>query len=789
VRTIASVTERERTHIEELLERQRGRSSFLTLRQCAGGWREAFGEAAARVPVPYRLYGEDEGQPVALGFPLRVSTKWEAFCRRIDRLANGEAAYRLALLRGETFDKAPLVEQRRSFAAELAELLENALAHDHGQRLPELLWLVVSREIASSVASALHSVSRHLPPHRHDELDTVRFAIGERLADIIERAESDAVARLRRVSGREPDARPLALGRILRQDLLPLVVDEAGESLQFLDAAAERHLRVPRQQFGQLTRRAAEELARLYEKDVNFRHALAAQEPDAGRLTPERLLLAAETLRLLEFWNHPEAPRLVADQREALRRLGRMLTRLEVACTLRRSVLPATDSDGKLISRLANRLVTLSPSTRPLDFTRPGVADSAVRRYGLLFDLAEFTQQLEEIRHRGHLWEEQGLLSMTRFLEQVEEIRARHRLKFEKFLGDGAFYSARSARPLLLAAAELRILYERLRHQGFPFDRGLRLAVNVGTYHLVPMTTRADDRPHFEFFGHALVELVRLTTGKTTKEVEDITDFLLAAGYDINRVLEFLEPVRHEARAPEHARERPYAAFVAENGELVNRGCVITETFLVDLETEYSGAALSRFEAYGLSWLAVPVEPDHPEGPWIGLRLLGSARLKGIEPGTLVEMVVLDQLPPGAETLPSAAMLVQSLHRLAGGWRDAEPSTAPPAEERIDPHLCVASTVGPSSTRAWFIGLYSAEQDALLHAHRVPLPGDRGGAPRGVAVPPPRRARHALPRPVPELLRRHHPPRGAAAAQRLLHLSPRHPASRPSVASGGPQPW
>ena len=89
----------------------------------------------------------------------------------------------------------------------------------------------------------------------------------------------------------------------------------------------------------------------------------------------------------------------------------------------------------------------------------------------------------------------------VRFHGQEDVLRGRFRLKFEKFLGDGAFYSGRSARSLLGMASELRLLYERLRRQGFGFDRGMRIAVNVGSYHLLPMVTATAERPQYEFFG------------------------------------------------------------------------------------------------------------------------------------------------------------------------------------------------------------------------------------------------------------------------------------------------
>jgi len=712
----------EASTIEQLLESSRRRGSFLTARQRGGAWREAWGSLAERLPRPYWLYGDDEVRPVALGFPLKVSRDWESFNRQLSRLVSSEAAYRLALLRAEPFDKAGLVEQRRAVAEGFSQALENALTHDHGQRLPELLWLLVTRETAMAIPHAMREITPRVPADRREEAEVIRFTIAERLAEIFRRAEVDAAGRLERRNFRLPPPETPSLAEVLRQDLLPWALDELGDSLLALAPFVERSLRLSRPQFTRLFTEVAPRVEKLLARDGNFRLALSLYEKDVESLSRERLLLHPGVLFLLPLWQHPEAPALIAQELQILQRLEGILTRFEVVAALRRAIFPVTAQDRQIIARLGAQFVTLSTGTRPLDFTHPGVTDSAVLRYGLLYDLADFTHQLEELRRRGRQWEQQGLLSMTTFLQQVEEIRARHRLKFEKFLGDGAFYSARSARPILLAAAELRILYERSRRQGFPFDRGLRLAANVGTYHLVPMMVGKVARPHFEFFGHALVELVRLTTGKTTKEVDDITDFLLAAGYDINRVLEFLEPVRHETRLPEHARERPYAAFLAENGELANLGGVVTESFLHDLDRELGEVPQLRTEAYGLRWLLLPFDPTRPEKPWIGLRLLGTARLKGIDPGPLAEMVVLDQPPADSEPIRPGTPLVQTLHRLAGHVEETGPTlqgagVTPP----IPPDLCVVSALDDYALRRWYLGIYSRDRDAVLNAHPVPL--------------------------------------------------------------------
>jgi len=141
---------------------------------------------------------------------------------------------------------------------------------------------------------------------------------------------------------------------------------------------------------------------------------------------------------------------------------------------------------------------------------------------------------------------------------------------------------------------------------------------------------------------HGLVELARLTTGKTTHEVEDITDFLIASGYDLNRVLEFLEPVRHATRFADLVKDRPYAAFIAENGEL-STWVAWCRRLPARPRGRVGELPMAEGEAFGTRWLLLATAPASELAPWIGLRFLGTALLKGLEPTPLAEMVVFEQ--------------------------------------------------------------------------------------------------------------------------------------------------
>jgi hypothetical protein len=712
--------ESQQTTVEEALKDSASRLTFLTGGEQAGGWRNVFGAAVERIPAPNWLYADDEKTPVALGFALRISTEWETLLRDLTRLVETETSYRRAVAFKQDVNKAALIDLRRTMVGRISELFEHAIFYDYGQRLPEVLWLVLTREIAERINAAVHEFEQDAPQIEERLLQELRYGIGSRLADVTFRARVHALDRVRHADSLQPSPASRTFAELLRDDLMPFVERRLGKDLREFRAYLQGHLRLDAARFQKLFDATTAQLVQLRSADAGFAQVMARLEPESATLPDDRLLYSRAVLDLLESWPNPRTPRLSADMRHLLADVAARCKRFEVIATLRERVFPVAERGSRPVTQLGRRVVALSRFTRPLDFTTPGVLASVVRRYGLLYDLVEFTQLLEELRRHGRTTEEGAMRMMVRFYAQIDEIRDRHRLKFEKFLGDGAFYSARSAKAVFLAGAELRSLYERLRQQGFPFDRGMRLALNVGTYHLLPMVPASADRPHFEFFGHGLVELARLTTGKTTHEVEDIADFLIAAGYDVHRVLQFLEPVRYASRFSEYFKERPYAAFIAENGELVNLGGVATEALLRDLEDEWSDAAMIEAEHKGHQWLLLPGGGTKDEPPWVGLRLLGTARLKGLDPTPLAEVVVFEQMPQPHRELPAGTGLLTKLHQIAGEPREEAPESGPAAVE-VDPTLCVISALEDESERTWYIGRYEEEVDAMLNAFRVRL--------------------------------------------------------------------
>src|SRR5207237_3249875 len=167
-----------------------------------------------------------------------------------------------------------------------------------------------------------------------------------------------------------------------------------------------------------------------------------------------------------------------------------------------------------------------SRATRPMDFGKPGVVDPMVHRFGLIYDISAFSETLGNIRRGGRKEEVSSYRQMLLFQRRLETIAQRHLLQFEKFLGDGAFYTTRRALRLVHAAVEIQRNYSDMKRKGFAFNKGLRIAINYGYYRLLPLRTGSDPSDRItEFYGPGIVELSRLTTGKANKEIEEIAAF------------------------------------------------------------------------------------------------------------------------------------------------------------------------------------------------------------------------------------------------------------------------
>jgi hypothetical protein len=229
---------------------------------------------------------------------------------------------------------------------------------------------------------------------------------------------------------------------------------------------------------------------------------------------------------------------------------------------------------------------------------------------------------------------------MLVFQRKLDSIAQRHLLQFEKFLGDGAFYTTRRALRLIRAAVEIQRFYSEMKRKGFAFNKGLRIAINYGYYRLLPMKAGADGERITEFYGPGIVELSRLTTGKANKEIEEFAAFLVSHGYDQAKVQVFFSPLARGVDVVDKEQQsREFYAYINVNGHLVNEGIVASMPLLQELSSELAGEAQQLFRLNAAQGSYIGFAPAVNGIDYIGIRLIGMVSLKGLDQVEIGEIV------------------------------------------------------------------------------------------------------------------------------------------------------
>ncbi len=507
---------------------------------------------------------------------------------------------------------------------------------------------------------------------------------------------------------------------IICQDQLLLIDSRPPQDLSQLGSYLQSRFRQNAEAVVEANKDVLERLRVLVERRSEVGKLLRLAVGSSLKFDRPECLLEPKLLDAIKTADLADTLNLSVVQMDLLHDLGLRLKTFELLAALRRRILPMQRQGTSLVLRGRSSATPIAKTTRPYDFTAPGVVDSSVRRFGLIYDLSNFTTVLEEVRKAGRMAEERALQFMYIFQNRLEAIRLRRRLTFEKFLGDGAFYTSRRALRVIAAASEIQQVYEQLRNIGFPFNHGIRIALNFGVYRLLPMLHPGPEAKRFEFFGHGIVELARLTTGKSAREVSDIAEFLIHSGYEPGEVDLFLSPLAAVRSGRDQIATRTYAATIDGHGELVNEGIVVALPFIeeLDLEMEFTTVSVATYDQ--VRWVVFPIDPGMPDTLFVGLRYLGVARLKGLPPQELAEALVLTELPEKRQEIPYKRPLVNLLRQHSQVEHRAAES-ALTDEETIETNLLVITYLLEDGKRKWIFGEYRDSDDVLLHAIQVPI--------------------------------------------------------------------
>ncbi len=607
------------------------------------------------LPMPRPIFLEDESATPLQGFPLLLSPGTLELRASLQDFIEAEEAVQVAGLRREAADPKVHAQAWERYVASLTRAVENATISSYGRQYPAVFWLQHSLDLARLFKDVPRRILRRDSELGRRHGDAIKYRMLDRYLDRVLSTTYDLVQRVAGATEEvEEELFPRLLNR-MRDNVLLLTEDYIGRDLAELSSYFTGSLGID----GRDLRKRLEELGRWHAaqlaNDADLRSAVTHLLKQDPRNDGHGLLVRPGYVAYLATLRGYDASRLLTPSLiQVWESLLVKLKEFELIHALRRMIVPIRMHGEHMVAgelpqgRAAGRgELRLSSATRPLDFMEPWVVDPRVERYGMIYDISDFSATLSMLHRAGAASQDGAFLTMFRFQRRVNSLAIAHRAKLEKYLGDGAFYSSREATNLLLCSVHLQRYYVEAVREGLPFDRGLRIALNFGPYRLIPMGGRPEEGERYEFFGPGLVELSRLTTGKATQEVDEVKTMLISQGYPETAVHRFFAPLGDKNVDVVDKREesRTFYAYINRNGTLHNNGMVATGPFIAQLDRELSEPRLYRTREGDRAYVVLTLE-DGKESLPVGIRKLGMAHLKGLEKLAVYEIIDAASLDP-----------------------------------------------------------------------------------------------------------------------------------------------
>ncbi len=715
-------------------------AQFRYVRSLYSALVEVFGDPDRVIPIPskIRFSGSAHHQ---YGFPVVANPRLRA---ALQAYAEEETRYLAKhILKARTRDPGlrieagPRIETKTAYEKLLGQVLEAATIHGASYRAPELFWLYHSGDIAMAVAlcgKTVASVDTALVGSDgvHIKYRLLR-AITGLLLDLIHATNARIAldASFDQTATAPPVVQMLMRNTLLLSNLpgpltLGDVDDYLGGVVRTDTAKFHRELDALRQYLLKECRSDP----RLYEA-VRSAHPEVKSPADVSM---DSVLIGEQTGRLVQL------QKTGAPHQNVLGILAQLRPRFveyEIVHHLRTLMLECarkTEDTGKTFTE---RIVLESDpaqvidttDTRVFDFNRPSIVENRLERFGLVYDINNFTATYSDIiRQHSSLKERQSVRQMYAFQQVISGLSDRFGIRFEKFLGDGSFFTSRRAGDLVNAASVIQEAYVKARRDGFVFDRGIRIALNHNHYYVIPLQFDGSmgSWTH-DYLGSGLIELTRLTTGKTLTNLPELKNWLVAAGYTPDDVDAFLNRpsqdggVSQTSAVPAGAA-RDYWVEVTPKGELRNEGIALTTGFLDRLAQEVSRMPLLSVRYGGLEWTgykAADINRYHV------FRFAGVARLKGLEPMPVAEMASLEPEHAGQAYEILKPRVRGNLHDLVLGSAKAEDEPETPADEPGETTGPITEVSLPEETICYFSYQPDGSGSPLFYLGRVG-PGRRG---------------------------------------------------------------
>lgn len=647
----------------------RGKFSFLRpdaeeLRATVPDWDET-------LPMPQRIFLRQEEATPIQGFPVLMNEPLLALRDSLASYVEAEEEFEVGEVRGRGGSRTRPNAAWGRYEKLLDQATYNAASASFGRRYPSIFWLYHSVAVARLFKESPRRVRRLDLAVGKTHGDLIKYLVYNRYLDNVFSTTYDVARRVAKTSDEhEREHFPSILHR-LRDNVLVLTEDHVSPDLHELTSFFNGSLRIDvrefRERLANLTAWQEQEL-----ENDEFRAAVGKLLNLADAEGARFHLAHRGYVRYLSTRpGYDERRFLPADWIRVWETLVPKLKEFELLGAMRRLVVPIQDDGGRFkcaaaaagLSLTGPSEVELSVSTRPMDFMTSWVVDPLVQRFGLIYDITEFSAIVSALRRSGNQAQDDSIRRIFRFQRRINQMAVEHRLQLEKYLGDGALYSGRFPTRLVAAAVHLQRYYRRALEEGFPFDRGMRIALNYGKYRLLPIEG-AGGGQRYEFFGHGIVELTRLVTGKTTHEIDDVKTVLLSRGYAPEAVDDFFAPVAHETvDTVDKAEEaRPFYAYVNASGVLINEGIVATQLFVEHLSSAEPEGGLYRVIDGPRRYVGFTFDEGSGEIT-TGVRKLGLAQLKGLGAIAIFEIVDCDALDDPEREPLSGSSLVDLVQR------------------------------------------------------------------------------------------------------------------------------
>src|SRR6185369_968223 len=427
---------------------------------------ELFPRAEQLLPQPYKIFPADETQPTLLGFPVAETPIMRDLDARLDNWLTHECYWQV---RRDAASKEKTQLAFAAYTSQLAKLAENAMMANVLSDYHAVFWLAHSFDLARQFGSIPRRVSTVDTQTGRLQGDSLKYRIYQKWVTETRELMTHVAAKAGSLLDGD-EQRALQFIRLLQEDVLLLTEEFIGPDLRELRSFVTGYLHREFQSFRDGFERLRAAATDLLNSDRTFRASLPLFGANIDQGITIALLMDARFQAFL-YENTAVQNAVTREDREQFALISRRLREFAVLNQLRRGIVWLTTlPTGQLVSdrRTAGNF---SRSTRPMDFGRPGVIDPMVHRFGLIYDISAFTETLGAIRRGGEKEEVRSYRQMLLFQRRLESIAQRHRLMFEKFLGDGAFYTTRRALRLVRAAIEIQRFYSEMKRKGFAFNK------------------------------------------------------------------------------------------------------------------------------------------------------------------------------------------------------------------------------------------------------------------------------------------------------------------------------